>query len=462
MYLDLLDRDKGALTVLLYISRNEEVGFSRLVDEIEMSRQRCHTTIQNLIRVGLVFTTREKGWPSRIHYKLTQRGLEVAGRLHEINAVLEDTIEGCKRQLLKLEKEAKSGKKGQRRKIQIMTRLLSECFKSGNWDDVINHGKDLIILCKNHGDYEGLANAERTMGAIYQRRQEYEEAAKYFRKSLKACHKMNDQKNIALDNYHLGTIFERQGKFKKALEMYRECEKYSKKCGSEIDQARAFLGEGRILSKKGLHKDAAKLMKKAVNIFEKLDHKDELPKAYANLGSTTFFIHIDEALKWHLKCIEISELEGDQRMLGYGLSNVAGCYIEKKELKKAKRYLERAMPIFKALDEKVMVLSALTHYARICRAKNQSSKAKEYLQEALRIAKSIKTPLQSAYVYFQLGLVSKDIGNENRARRYLNSAMRIYTNMGITDMIEDVNRELNELTPQTNLHRPRASLAGGK
>jgi len=450
MYLDILEYTKGTLKIILYLDENKERNpeISRIIDDLGIPRQSCYTALQHMEESGLIVSSREKGRPPKVYCKLTQKGLEIAKYLRKVDNTLRTTIEGYSRQLIDLKRKGYPKKEYEIAALSLFKNLERECYNIGKWDDAINYNKEIIKICQRTQNHEGQAEAIRRIGSIHQKRQEYGKALDNFQRSLKLAQKVKDYKGMALDYYYRGNIFERKGEYSKALVLYKRCEIYADKSDSEVEKARAYMGRGRILAQQGSFEESVKVMKKALVIFERTGVKNEILKAYTSLGATEFYIDMDEAIKWHEKCIELSEKEGNKRMLGYSLANAAGCYIEKADFKKSKKYLDRALPIFEKLNEREMISSILNHYARIYIFKKQWSESKDYLDKAMKIARAIKIPSKIADVNLQYGLLHKGRGNDSRAKRYLRSALKIYRNLGEVDTVKEVEKELKELISQ--------------
>jgi len=173
-----------------------------------------------------------------------------------------------------------------------------------------------------------------------------------------------------------------------------------------------------------------------------IDEVNKMLKTYTSLGATEYYINVDEAVRWHERCMRLSEKEGNTRMLGYSLSNAAGCYIKKNDFKKAKICLDRAMPIFESLNEKSMIVSVLVHYAHTYRLKEQWIKSKYDLDKAMKMARAIKVPQKVAYINFHYGLLHKDRGNWKKAKRYLMSAIKSSMELGIKELVREARKEL--------------------
>ncbi len=69
------------------------------------------------------------------------------------------------------------------------------------------------------------------------------------------------------------------------------------------------------------------MMVRVVDSLEEFNAVYELPRAYANLAATTFYIDEPEALEWYEKAIAAARKAYDIRMEAYGLTNAAAIHI---------------------------------------------------------------------------------------------------------------------------------------
>jgi len=374
--------------------------------------------------------------------------------------MLGDTLEGLNKQLLMLKQKGKPDEITDRKRLKILRKLVQESMSCGKLDEAMIQAKEIRSLSQRLHENEALAESLRNIGSIHHRRQEFNAAQKCFQRSVRLAEESKDYKGLASDRYNLGVIFEKRGNYPKALAAYKQSKKYAEKCDCEIEKSRSHLGIGRIFARKGRYEDAIENMEIAVKIFERKKSAEDLPRAYTNLGATEFYINLDKAIKWHEKCIKISENEGNLRMLGYGLSNAAGCYIKKMELDKGRKYLERALPIFMSLNEKQMVSSIFTKYARISLLKKRRKYAMKYLDKAMEIAKDIGVPSETADVLVQYGFTLKERGEYTKAKSCFKKALKIYSHLGSKKMIEKVNKELEDFrSPQISPRHRQANPA---
>jgi tetratricopeptide (TPR) repeat protein len=444
----MLEQTKGTLKVIMHLDASGRQEISNIINATGMPRQTCYFALNGLKDAGLVMSTREKGKPPRVYCQLTERGSDVAKSLGTIEDTLGSTIEGYKRRLKDLKSRSRSVKDRklyEKELLILLHGLARECYNCDRWDDSLKYAKDVVKLSRKTKDDKALAEALRNIGSIYQKRTMVDEALKHFRQSLKIARALNDHECMAHDFYNNGTIFERKENYPKAMELYKQSEEYAEMSGSEIALARAYSGKGRVLARTGEFRESVEVFKKALKIFKRSGRTNYILKMYTSLGSSEYYINMDRAIEWHEKCIGLSERTGNIRMMGYALSNAAGCFIEKEEYKKAERYLYRALPIFKKLNERGMITNVYVHYSRIYRKKRKWAEAKHYLLKAGTIARPLKLQSQLGDINLIHGLINKDRGNDAKAKRYFRTAIKIFEELGMPDKVDETRMELEEL-----------------
>lgn len=442
--LKLVEKPTGMLSVLVYLLREGETSFTALKKGSGLNNETCYSALRSLEKLGLVYHRSEKGWPCRSIYGLTASGLEIADDLLPVESKLNGTFLSLKEQLALLQSSGISKEK-RKEALEILLKLLYLTFISGDWEDTLDFCEKALELSDELGDSKAKATAYRRMAHVRQGRNEYEKARLLLQKSLKISSEIQDLERMSEDKYSLGAISERWGNYEKALRYYQQSEELARKSQSDTKLALSLLGMGRLLAHQGQYEESSNKMKKAIGILEEKEETDELPRAYANLAATMFYINLDEALEWNERCMEVSEQTGNVRMLGYGLSNVAGYYADKGMTKKSKECLERALEIFRVLEDRKIIASIYSHYGTAYKIERKWRKSAEYFGKSLRALEKLNDPYRLALTQLQYGLMLKDKGDERDANRFLSSALEIFKDLKNDRMAERAEREIESL-----------------
>ena len=79
---------RGIVSFLLYLLRNEGKPLSVIVEEAGINRTTVYNVINRLLQTGLIKEDYEKGFPRRRIFRLTEKGRKVAEKLLEIEELM--------------------------------------------------------------------------------------------------------------------------------------------------------------------------------------------------------------------------------------------------------------------------------------------------------------------------------------------------------------------------------------
>ena len=435
-----LSRCSGTFDVLLFLLQKGKTTALRIMKESNMKRGTFYSAIALLERYQLVFKVEEKGFPTRASYDLTLTGENLAKHLIPLKDILSDTIEALRKELLDLDQQRRT-KKNLGRTLELSGTLMGLSFKSGEWEESLEFSQRILELSEKLDSPADMERAYRNIGLIHQGRNHYEQALESFNKSLKIASQLKDPIKLSENEYSIGAIFERWGRFDEAARHYDDCMRFAIKAKDDPMQAKGHLGKGRVLAQKEKHRESYKEMSKAVQLLEKQNEIEELPKAYANMGATAFYLDRKDALKWHEKSIEVARRVGNIRILGYGLCNAASCYINERRWKKTMEYLEEAFDILQKLDDERMISSVYLYYGSMYNLRKEWRLSEENFHKSLRIAEKLNVPSQLADVLFHFALMFKNKRDSKRASSYFDRALRIFEKLQNKEKIKEIERE---------------------
>lgn len=423
--IDLLQRPPKVLAVLVHLLDREETTPSDLMRDLNLATKTYYAAIRRLVELGLVFEREEGAFPRRVFVELTPKGRDVAQRLLPLSDILEDTFLGLRSELGTLEGKVRTEHENARM-VEILISLMEMDFTAGEWDSAESHAQRAFDVASALADSAGMANSLKLLGTIHHRKGMDEEAKKEVFDSLDIFLGADNLGGASEAHYLLGNIREKGGKLEGALMEFKKSMEFAKSSGDDVLQARASLGIGRILAKKGRYEESLKKFEESVETFKKLDEVEELPRAYTSAGASSFYIDVDESLRWHEKCIELSREIGDVIMLGYGLSNAAGCHIKKGDTGNALRLLEEASEIFERIDQKDMIVGVSIQKGGAYRQVERWALSETHLFQAVVMARKHGLRYELADALLNFGFMNMDRGRKQDAKRQLTEALEIF------------------------------------
>lgn len=433
------------LDIAVYLLDKDEVEVGKVMSDLDLANETFYSGIDRLRMLGFLHKRRERGYPPHSYVGLTNKGMEAARLLRPLADIVGSTILGLTVELEGLEGKER-GEDENKRMVEILCDLEDINFTLGEWDEAEVHAKRALDIASALGDTKNLSKSMRMLALLQYTRGVFDESESEFSESLKMSLKANDLSGVAEAQYYLGAINEDRGNYDEATVKYKESAEASQSAGEKALEARAKLALGRMYGKKGTYKDSLETIKESIRTFEELEQYDELPRAYANAGATSFYIDLDEALKWHEKSMETANRNSDLRMQGYSLSNMAGVYNKKGEPKKALVSLERALEISEKLDEKRMICSINIQKGCTHRLVGELSEANRYFGRAVQVAQDFELPYELGDGFLNWAYVDIDRGNDREAKDKLKQALDAFDKLGNQARVNKVRSVLRTLS----------------
>ncbi|GAA4277411.1 tetratricopeptide repeat protein [Aquimarina mytili] len=312
-------------------------------------------------------------------------------------------------------------------------------------DESIQSSKKAIEICSKYlsKDHIQEANAYDNFGSYYQNNSKYNDALKYFKRSLVIRQKIlpkDAQIEVVYNN--IGSAYEDLGEHSKALEYFKKYIEFSiKKLGkNHIRVAYGYINIGTIF--RGLNQDdiALNYYQKALPICIKEKNEYVLSVLYINMGGSFFANEeYDKSLLYYKKSLDLKlRIYGEDHPTCGRIYNNLGLIFEfKDDHDKALYYYRKALQIFKtAFGENNYGVADIYHnIADIYILKNEFKTALTYHEKALGIVTSIfgenspKTSdfyIRIAKLYFKQNMNSNALSYYNRGLRVLQNVYGEY------------------------------------
>lgn len=443
--LHFLESPPRMMDILAYLLGRDEARASDVRDDLGVASKTYYAAVRRLKELGLIYVRRQRDFPTKSFIGLTIKGREMADRLRPISEILGSTLLGLGSELETLELKERTEKEN-RRMLEILAVFMDTEFMIGEWDASEAHAKRALDVSSALGDSSNTARALRLLGEIHHRRGMLKEAEKEFGESVRTCVEAKDLRGASEGHYFLGAIKEKGGELEEALKEYEESRKLAESSKEDTLQAKAGLGIGRILGRRGRYEESLEEFRESIETFERFDEVDELPRAYTSAGASAFSLDIDESLGWHEKCVKLAKQTGDVRTLGIGLSNAAGCLINKNETKKAEEHLEEAFEIFRNLDEKDMLASVHIQMGRVSWMEEKWTDSERHFHHALNIARKHDFPYEAGDTLLNLGLMNRDRGRKGEARDQLKRALEAFEGLDNQAKVNEIQEALARIS----------------
>jgi tetratricopeptide (TPR) repeat protein len=331
---------------------------------------------------------------------------------------------------------------GARSSSEIKAKLGEIYGKMGKYDKSMTCALEALELVKGEDSTEE-ALALIGIGRVHWFKGEYDEALRYFEKSLEIKEKIGDSEGMALSLINIGTTYFRRGDFDEALEHLERSLHIGKKIDAEGCIASCFLNIGNIRANLGEYDEAIEYYDRSLMIYERIGALS----AVATLLNNIAIIHQDRGeyalgLESYEKSRKIMERIDDQHGLARALGNIGGMYVEMDQYEIARDYCERSMRICKAIGTQEMLSVNLTNLGGLSLGLGEYDKALEYCKRSLEISERIGSKRDTAYAYCTLADTYLLKGDRERALNFCNVATDLSNEIGSKMTVAYANRIL--------------------
>jgi TolB-like protein/tetratricopeptide (TPR) repeat protein len=264
------------------------------------------------------------------------------------------------------------------------------------------------------------------LGETYREKAEYNSAIEVYEEALIIANEYNIlTAKASILNGMAGTNW-RLGNMDKAHEYTMQALEVFEKVGDFANEAMVLSNLGILNYTFGNYKITMEYWERALEIDKRLDDKYGESIRLSNIS--TVYIENGEfkkALEYLMSSVPIYLEFGEQQGLALAYDNIAKVYFHQKKYLLAIEYFQKAIGIFDIIEEKVELLSALSHVA-LCEAElekeSDALNVIEIFDEKIKLVEEDAIPV---IAYWNLYQVYSKFNKSNKAEVSLNHAYRL-------------------------------------
>jgi signal transduction histidine kinase len=260
----------------------------------------------------------------------------------------------------------------------------------------------------------------------------YDSSNRYFDAAMKALNGSNLYSQYANCIAGKALNYSGKGDQKSRVNLLLEYLNYSKKHQLAKKEADAYSRLGNAFDLDGKPELSIKYLYQGIGVAKKNDLKNELADLYNMLATGYYSLYaedsnytkkslafVDSSNKYFTKGIEICNEIGDSIDLGRIYNNMSGMYEYKKEYKKVLESIQKSLAISKAIDDEYLWSEPYTNMSLAYINLKDFKNAKLYLDTAINIAKKYNNN-ESLLSCYENGIaISKNANNYLAAFQYL-------------------------------------------
>jgi serine phosphatase RsbU (regulator of sigma subunit)/Tfp pilus assembly protein PilF len=275
------------------------------------------------------------------------------------------------------------------------------------------------------------------LGAIHLSQQEFEEAEKYFRKSLRIDLKINEKLSAANSYNNIGTIKEAQNKYDEAIINYSKALKIKLELKDSLEIPSTLINIGVVKMNIKEYDSAVSYFMKALDYSERTNNVKDLCLAYINLGDLHYLKkEYKNSIPYYEKGIEICKKQNYLSFLSYAYESISQAYYRESKFEEAYKY----QSLF------------------------QQTKDKIYSEENSRLLKEMQTKFETNQKDKEIKLLKKDkdlrdIQFKNNQKILIFSFVLLFLISLFTIFIVKTNRQKHKIYSEINTKNEKLEIA---
>ena len=301
------------------------------------------------------------------------------------------------------------------RKALCYNNLAGIYFSQGLLELALKNATEALKIDELLGDLDDMASNLNTIGNIYRISGYYDQALNNLNRAYQIAHKIKKQRITALAGNAIGVIYFEQGKFDMAMKMYNDSYNVRKELNDLSGQATSLNNIGMIYRAKRNYQIADELFTQSIDITEKIGEKTHLGLRYANRGSIyEAKREFGKALEEYKKALAIERSQENLHGVASQFFNIGGILGDLGKHDECITNYTEALSIMEDLKIKPGIAQALNNLGTVYfKFKKDYEKSIPLLERALEIYKEINNPQMMLSTQQNLDYIKKQYESQN-------------------------------------------------
>jgi CHAT domain-containing protein/tetratricopeptide (TPR) repeat protein len=284
-----------------------------------------------------------------------------------------------------------------------------------------------------------------SLGSMYRELDQHDKALGLYQQAWAILQTEGDLNWQSLVLRMLGSTYLEVGQYGEALQAYNQALQTDRKMGDQQREGRSLNALGIIYSNLGQHRKALGFYQDALKIFQTLNNPEEEEKALSNIAVAQDRLHNPTAaIAAYQKSLQILDklLIDNPRNQRFHLQsqaevldNLGFAYVGEKQFDAAETAYQKALAVFRQLQQRNGEARVLSHLAFIATQRHQDAKALTLQQQSLALRRATNDPVGKAFSLTALGEIWLRQGQLDQAEAALREAVGIWESLrpGLAD-----------------------------
>jgi signal transduction histidine kinase len=257
--------------------------------------------------------------------------------------------------------------------------------------------------------------------------------------------KVIHNKELEADVYNkLALVYAFLGNYGKRLSYNLKAIKIYETIGNKSKAGNTYGGLGYSMYRRDLEK-AKEFMQKGMRLLEEINDEASLNPTYDNYGVLQQVSgNTDSAIFYYNKALKLKINQNDSIGIPFALGHLSSVYLELKDYKKAKQYLDESYGIRKKRNDTYGIAECLVLYADLYFAQENYNEAIHWFTDCYQMAIANNYIHMAQYASEHLSVCYEKINNMNEAIKYLKITQSLKDSM----LNETTNKTIAELEIQ--------------
>ncbi len=348
-------------------------------------------------------------------------------------------------------------KHDEKEKAEFLTRISSHLIEESKLEESLNLLLEAKKIYDTLNDYDGIASCLNTIGIILSQMAKYPDSLEYYQKAFDLKDKLNDLDSITVISINLGIARKRVGQYESSLQAFRKALEIVNITGRLDYKAEILKGIGSVYINLNKDDEGLNSFRESFQISQLLGDMQALTIIHEYLGDVYFKLNdYEKGLENYLEGLKIAnEIEhlASQSNINLKLANF---YDSIDDVKSATQYFQAAMELCEITEDIEIKIQTLSSVAISCYNKGSYSDALDYFNMSLQIARDVGYKSYIISLIHWLAVVHSDMLEYEKSYKYYSEIVNILEKEGDVRRKADYQRLMGDAYYKMTKKAPEA------
>ncbi|MDJ0581854.1 tetratricopeptide repeat protein [Crocosphaera sp.] len=319
-------------------------------------------------------------------------------------------------------------------------------YSLGEYKQAITYHQQSLDIARDMGDRQGEGYALGNLGVAYYSLGEYKQAINYYQQSLEIARDIGDHNVEGNCLGNLGVAYKSLGEYQESITYHQQSLDIARDIGDRRGEGGALGNLGVAYYDLGEYQQAITYHQQSLDIARDIGDRRGEGNSLGNVGLAYHDLgEYQQAITYHQQNLDIARDIGDRQGEGSALGNLGVAYYDLGEYQQAITYHQQSLDIARDIGDRRGEGGSLGNLGLAYNSLGQYQQAINYDQQSLDIARDIGDKRGEANACFNIAVAFTNVQRNDDAIEAFSNARKLYQDMGINNMVERCDNEINAL-----------------